>query len=182
LIAVLAFVAPLVDELYDNLKRCTELKVELARAESTAKSLSAWEVRLAETTEQLTALETRAVSEATLAEYRSRVVDLVRTSGCQMRRIDIGPPVARPWQANDHAVRTDKAQGQEPTPFALERRSLTLVVDGTMPAIYDLLNKLDEEADLAYSRSLRMQPGNRQGKAVTLELELWLFNLTRDKA
>jgi hypothetical protein len=182
LIAVLAFVLPLVDQLYGNLARCAELQDELARAESTAKSLSAWEERLAETAEQLAALETRAVSEATLAEYRSRVVDLVRTSGCQIRRIDIGPAVARPWQTEDHAVRTDNAPGQEPTPFALERRSLTLVVDGTMQALYDLLDKLDVEADLAYSRSLRMQPGNRQGKAVTLELELWLFNLTRDKA
>jgi len=185
LFVALALLLPLTDDLYGNLQRCDALSEELGRSKESAVSVAVLEAEVGQLTEQLGALEARTVDEVTIGEYRSRIVELVRASDCQIRRIDISAPVVREWREGDEAVRAEGApadQEKKATPFSLERRSLVLAVDGSMQALFDLLQKIDEDANLAYSHGLRLQPGNRQGKVVTLELELWLFNLTRGKA
>ncbi|MCA9262008.1 MAG: hypothetical protein KDA61_22475 [Planctomycetales bacterium] len=173
---------PLADELYDKKMRCDALAEELVRARQTAEALPAFEQRVGALTGELASLEAREISEESLAAYRSKLVDIVRASGCQIRRIQLGSESARPWLEGDDPLQRAPAAGAKPTPFTLQRRSLVLSVDGSMGEVHDLLQRLEKEATLAHPRSMRIQPASRGGSSVTMELELWLFALARGKA
>jgi hypothetical protein len=169
------------DEYFDNRTNRNELTEELVRARETAQALPAYERRSAAVQGALEALERRTVDDGSLGAFRSRLVDVVRESGCQIRQIEVGAPTRRPWNEGDDPL----ADGQEApgkqggTGFSLERRSVTLAVDGAMPAIHDLLSRLEEERTLSHPHRVHMQPASTGGEAVMLELELWLFALVR---
>lgn len=180
-LAALATVVPLVDEYFDNRSSRNGLSEELVRAQQVASALPEYEERAAKVTGELEALEGRVVDDATLARFRSRIVDVVRESGCQIRQIEVGAATKRPWiQGDDPLTEAQQSPGKErATPFSLERRSVTLAVDGTMPAIHDLLSRLEQEQMLSHPHRVQMQAASTGGETVMLEVELWLFALAR---
>jgi hypothetical protein len=180
LVALLTLV-PAVDEYFDNRTSRSELADELVGAQQTAGALPKFEARMAEVGEQLQDLERRTVDEESVAGFRSRLVDLVRESGCQIRRIEIGAPTARPWtNSDDPLAEAQPSSGKEgATGFSLQRRIVSLGVDGTMTAIQDLLSRLEEEKSLSHPHRLQLQAGAAGGQTVMMELELWLFALAR---
>jgi hypothetical protein len=176
----LAAVWPMADEYFDNRASRNERTEELVRARETAQALPLYERRSAAVGGALAALERRTVDDATLGAFRSRLVDVVRESGCQIRQIEVGSPTQRPWSEGDDPLADGRSPGQQRgTGFSLERRSVTLAVDGAMPAIHDLLSRLEEERTLSHPHRVHMQPASSGGEAVMLELELWLFALVR---
>jgi hypothetical protein len=48
-----------------------------------------------------------------------------------------------------------------------------------MPAIHDLLGRLEQEHTLSHPHRVQMQASATGGENVMLELELWLFALAR---
>jgi hypothetical protein len=177
----LATVLPLVDEYCDNSSSRSGLTEELVRARETAAALPEYETRAAAISQELQSLEARTVDDSTLASFRSRLVEIVHESGCQIRQIDVGSPVRRAWTQGDAPLR-EAAQASGPngaTPFSLERRSVVLSVDGAMPAIHDLLERLEQEHTLSHPHRVQMQASANGGENVMLELELWLFALAR---
>jgi hypothetical protein len=180
-VIALATVLPLVDEYCDNSSSRSGLMEELVRARETAAALPEYEKRAAAVSEELESLEARTVDDSTLANFRSRLVDIVHESGCQIRQIDVGSPVRRAWTQGDDPLRESvDASGQNRvTPFSLERRSVVLSVDGAMPAIHDLLGRMEQEHTLSHPRRVQMQASATGGENVMLELELWLFALAR---
>ena len=182
--ALLALVAllPMVDDYFDKSTSRSDLTEELAAARLTAESLPAYEKQAEQVRSELEALEVRAVDEAGVAKFRSRLVDLVRESGCQIRRIDVGAPTRRPWSENDDALAEIGLPRGAAAPFTLERRSVVLAVDGNMPAVHELLDRLEKERTLSHPHRLQMQGASANGETVTLELELWLFALSRTAA
>ena len=181
-IVAVATVLPAADDYLGTRADRAELSDELDLARQTAKNLPEFEERVAGVVDRLKAIEVRAVDETSLPIYRSRLVEIVREAGCQIRRIDVGPPTVRPWKTGDAPLKS--TEGPEPpgapTPFALERRSAVLAVDGPMTAIYDLLERLEKERTIGHAHQLSLQPVPGQENEVTLELELWLFALTRN--
>jgi hypothetical protein len=172
----------MVDDFFDKRTSRSDLTEELAAARLTAEALPAYEKQAEEVRQELEALEVRTVDEAGVARFRSRLVDLVRESGCQIRRIDVGAPTRRTWSENDDVLTESAAPGASGTPFMLERRSVVLAVDGSMPAVHDLLNRLEKVRTLSHPHRLQMQGASAGGDTVTLELELWLFALSRTAA
>jgi hypothetical protein len=179
----LAVVWPLVDDYFDKGSSRSGLSENLVRARQTAESLPKFEERAGGVQKQLAALETRTVDDASLPRYRSRLVEIVRESGCQIRRIEVGAPTRRQWKDKDNPL-ADPLTPVEgaATPFALERRSVSLGVDGSMSAIHDLLSRLEKEQSLSHPHRLQLQAVSGNGDSVTLELELWLFALSRSAA
>jgi hypothetical protein len=177
----LATLLPLADEYFNNRDSRNGLSEELVRARETAARLPTYERRAAAVSDELDALELRTVDEAKLAQFRSRLVDVVRESSCQIRQIEVGQPTRRAWsQGDDPLAETPQSEGRaKATPFFLERRSITLAVDGTMSAVHDLLKRLEDERTLSHPRRIQLQAASTGGEIVTLELELWLFALTR---
>jgi hypothetical protein len=180
-LVALATVLPQADEYYDNRNSRNGLSEELVRASDTAAALPKYEVRATEVKLELDALELRAVDDAGLARYRSRLVDLVRESGCQIRQIEVGVATRRPWKVGDDPlVESQEAPSKDSaTGFSLERRSVLLAVDGAMPAIHDLLTRLEQERTLSHPHRLQLQPASTGGESVMLELEVWLYSLSR---
>ncbi len=182
---LLALVAllPMVDDYFDKRSSRSELSEELAAARQTAESLPVYERQAVEFGKELAAIEARAVDEAGLARFRSRLVDVVRDSGCQIRRIEVGVPTRRPWKENDEPLsELGEPTGEGATPFSLERRSVILAVDGSMSAIHQLIAELEKDQMISHPHRLHLQAAGGGGESVTLELELWLFALSRTAA
>ena len=182
LLVALAAVLPLVDDFFDKRTSRSDLASTLEEARRTAAQLPAFEKQVAEVRRQLTALEVRTVDESSLPQFRSRLVDLVRESGCQIRRIEVSLPAKRAWMNPDNPLAETQPTSGAATPFSLERRNVILAVDGAMTAVQDLLARLEKEQHLGHPRRLNMQPVSGSGETVTLELELWLFALSRKAA
>lgn len=149
----LGLLVPLVDEVYDNKTLCDALTTQLAEARRTEATLPDLETKVGELTKELGELESRAIGEASMVAYRSRLVDVVRSSGCQIRRIQVGPATTRPWLSNDNPLETEPPADGVKTPFVLEKRSLELAVNGGMGEIHNLLQRLEEERVLAHPKS-----------------------------
>jgi hypothetical protein len=95
----------------------------------------------------------------------------------------VGAPTRRPWKENDEPLsELGEPTGDGATPFALERRSVILSVDGSMSAIHELIAQLEKEKTISHSHRLQLQAAGGGGESVTLELELWLFALSRTAA
>ena len=109
---------------------------------------------------------------------------MVRDAGCQIRQVEVAAPTTRPWKQGDDPLKesVDAAAKLGDTPFVLEKRAMTLTVDGPMAAIHDLLARLEKERTLCHPRRVQLQSASVGGETVTLELELWLFALSRGKA
>jgi hypothetical protein len=177
-LVALAAVWPLVDEYFVNRNSYISLSEELRLARETAETLPKLEQRVGEVQGKLAELEVRSVTEERLPLYRNRLVELVRQSDCQIRQFDIAAPTTRPWKQGDQALAETASSGAA-TPFVLERRSVQLSVDGSMTKVYELLERLKKEKMIAHAHSIKLQPAIGSGSTVTLELELWLYNLAR---
>jgi len=175
----LATVVPTVDDCFNKRNSRSDLADKLVLARRTAEELPKYEAQAAAVAAELDALEARAVDEAGLAEFRSRLVELVRDSGCQIRRLDIAAPATRAWKQGDKALEEQPIGDGAVTPFSLERRSVTLAVDGGMAAVQDLMSRLEQEQTLSHPHRVHLQAVASDGETVTLELELWLFALKR---
>lgn len=180
----LAAVLPQADDYFDKRNSRNELAEDLVRARETAQTLPQYEARVAEVIGQLESIELRTVDDERLTHFRNRIVELVRESGCQIRQFDVGAPTIRAWQQGDDPlkVNVESAGKADATPFVLERRCMTLAVDGPMTAVHELLNRLEQEQTLSHPHRLHLQGAAAAGDTVTLELELWLFALARGQA
>jgi hypothetical protein len=178
----LATVVPSVDDYFDKRSSRSDLADDLVRARQTAHDLPKFEARVAKLNEELKGLEARAIDDAGLARFHSRLRDLVRESGCQIRRIEVGLPTSRAWKEGDQPLEDLPPGAGNETPFKLERRSVLLSVDGAMSAVNDLMTRLEEEHTLLHPHRVQLQGVSAGGETVTLELELWLFALARGAA
>jgi len=175
---------PLVDDNFDNRAHHNTLTEDLDRARQTAEGLPEIEQQVAEIAEKLATIESRAISSNLVSGYRSQVVDMIRDADCQVRRFDVSAPSRRVWTKNDNPLETTVSQKtkKNKTPFSLERRSVVLLVDGTMENVRKLLGQLYEDDSFAYLHRLEVQSVSRGSEQVTLEIEMWLFALGRQKA
>ena len=174
---------PLVDDYFDKKESRSTLAAELDIALQATDKLPEYEKRVVELTQELEQIGSREVSEKTVSRYRSSLVETVRSAGCQVRRIDVSQPTIRPWNKDDDPLQNSiKSSGTSAkTPFALERRSVVLLIDGTMESVQNLLKGLHEEKTFAYPRRLELHSAKGQEGNVTIELEMWLFALSRQR-
>jgi hypothetical protein len=180
----LAVVTPLVDDYFDKRESRRALAEELDRAHQTASQLPALEKQVAAVVEKLDAMEARSVSEETVSGYRTRLVEMIRDSNCQIRRLDVAQPTLRAWKEGDSPLlegKTGDSSGKA-TPFSLERRSIQLSVSGKTHDLYSLLERLQKDTTLAHPERIELHADGQHGEAVNMELEMLLFALSRQKS
>jgi hypothetical protein len=177
-------IIPLVDDYFDKKESRRALAEELATARQTATLLPSLEKEVAKVVGQLTALEDRAVSEDTLSGYRSRLVDMIRESSCQIRRLDVATPTRRSWKDGDNPLADGNSGSSlgKATPFFLEQRSIQLSVNGRTHDIYSLLEKLEQDTTLAHPERIEIHSEGTTSETVTMELEVLLFALSRQNS
>ncbi len=177
----LAVVTPLVDDYFNKKESRRALAGDLDNARQTAALLPSLEKQVALVVEKLEAMEERSVSEQTVSGYRTRLVEMIRESSCQIRRLDVASPSRRPWKEGDNPLQAgnNSDSSGKATPFSLERRSIVLSVNGKTHEIYSLLEQLQKDTTLAHPERIQIHSDGQNGEIVTMELELLLFALSR---
>lgn len=182
-IVALVVLLPLADVYFDDSENLSILADELKLAHQTAEKLPQFEKQVAKLQSDLEELELLAVSDESVSRYRSKLVEMIRKSGCQIRRLDLGAPTLRPWMVNDDPLTDSKRNlAQQPTPFSLERRTVALVVDGSIESVRAFLKEMQGDETFAYPKKLQVQSSDERGSRVTLDLEMWLFAISRKSA
>jgi hypothetical protein len=181
ILASLAIITPLVDEYFDKKESREALSEELENARQTAEQVPSLEKQVAAVVGELSAMEARSVSEVTVSDYRTRLVDMIRESGCQIRRFDVASPILRPWKEGDSpfAEGNRNDSSGKATQFSLERRSIQLSVSGKTQDIYSLLERLEKDDTLAHPQRIQVQSDGQSIESVTMEIEMLLFALSR---
>jgi hypothetical protein len=184
ILLALAVVTPLVDVYFDKRGSRRALAEELDRAHQTAGQLPALEKQVAAVVEKLDAMEARSVSEETVSGYRTRLVEMIRDSNCQIRRLDVAQPTRRVWKEGDSPLSEGKSGDStgKTTPFSLERRSIQLSVSGKTHDLYSLLERLQKDTTLAHPERIELHAESQSGDTVNMELEMLLFALSRQKS
>lgn len=180
----MVIVVPLVDEYFDKKESRRALAEELENARQTAARLPSLEKQVAKVVDELTAMEVRAVDDGSVSAYRTRLVEMVRESHCQIRRLDVASPTRRAWKEGDNPLadgRTGSAAGKA-TPFSLEQRSIQLSVSGRTHDLYELLERCQKDTTLAHPERIELHSDSQKSETVTMDLELRLFALSRSNS
>ena len=168
------------DDYFDNRESRKALVDDLDRARQMQQRLPQFEKLVEEQEAKTDELELLTVSDSSIAAYRDNILEIVRQSGCQMRNLQAGQPTTRPWlKKDDPLVKQVKATKGNKTNFQLQRRNLSLLVDGDMANIHTLLSLLQEQKATAFPHRVKLTPANARTGNVTLEMNMWLFALTR---
>ncbi|MEM9185561.1 MAG: hypothetical protein AAGB00_03605 [Planctomycetota bacterium] len=180
-LASLVTILPQADQ-YLTLRADEDEKTEeLDEARQTAQMLAGLRDRVVETTSELEALERRTLPEEAVSDFRNQLVEMVRESGCQVRRIGVGGVRVRQWRENDRPLAEPSEKAGPDTPFQLETRAVSLSVTGSMTEVRELLGKIESNGMMNHAKGLDLRPAGRGGR-VQMELELWCFALTRGHA
>lgn len=179
IIVALVLVVPLVDVYSAERDEKEALLAEVTAASQVAAQLHQFESRVAERTAQLAALEARTYDEQRLPQLRDRLVELARQTGCSLRRLNVGEAMSRPWYEGDNPIdpRPDTKRRKTQSNFTLEWRPITISVTGTTSNLRSLLERLDADNMLVHTKVLEMYPSGRGRRSLTLDMELWYFNL-----
>lgn len=171
---------PVADEYFNNRESRRTLMEELDSARATKETLPKFEQRVAEVQKKVSLLEERTVSAENVGQYRTVLLEMIQQAGCQMRRLEVESPTRRPWMRDENPLQWTAASGAtDKTPFNLEKRNVSLSIDGDMASIQNLLGQLEKDETIAYPRRLQLYSNGGQSTTATLELELWLFALVR---
>ena len=171
---------PLVDEYLVLLEQQSQLSRSIVSTRKDVGQLSLYEKRLTEKATLLAGLERETLSETMAREFRTKVVTMVRESGCQIRRIQLIEPRTRKWHKKDNPIRmmTATEKGKE-TKFELVSQQLKLSVTGPMHGVKDLLERMDATEKLIHTTNFSLQPGVQDRNLIELDLEIILFDLVK---
>jgi Tfp pilus assembly protein PilO len=133
--------------------------------------------------QELQGLEAKAVTPQEIANLHATLQQLIRETGCEMRRLDIGEPSTRAWMSSDSPTRRGKvgALGQE-TPFQLVSRTAVLRMEGTMTNLYRFLARVSQLDRFIHTRQVRLDRSQRNEEVTELEMQFELFDLVRKKS
>lgn len=179
LLLALVTVLPQVDQFMSLRADEIAKAAELSEAQQTAELLPRMRQRVEQTGKQLTELEARTLQGEMVSDFRSKLVEMVRESGCQMRRLSVEGVRERRWRENDRPLAEPNEPAGNDTPFQLETRPVNLSVTGTMEEVRTLLRKIEVIGMMTHARGVDLRPAGRDSKLVHMDLELWCFALSR---
>jgi hypothetical protein len=177
------FTWPAVDYYFAAAERRSQLIAELEEGIATANRLQLYEKQLERQTEKLRTLEARAMSPERVEQFRNRVTEWVKESGCQLRRVKLGEAQLRPWFTDDHPLET-RARNEKDvkTPFRLRQQPLNLLVTGPMERVSEFLTRLGENDYLLHTGNLHLRRNTEDPRNVEMDLDLILFDLVQGES
>jgi hypothetical protein len=177
----LVLVLPLVDAYSAGRDEKETLLAELESATQVAAGLEQFEIRVAEKSAQLEAIESRTVDENSVATLREKLLDLAKQTGCSIRRLSVGTPSSRPWVPGDDPITpsADAKQKESTAKFALEWRPVSVSLSGPGAALQAMLERVAGSGMLMHAKSFEMYPSSPTRQSLTLDMELWYFTLVR---
>lgn len=181
LIAGLVFVMPGVDHYIALRADRSDLIERKLAADRTVQQVKVYEAQLTGQQSELSNLRGQTLAEADVADFRNILVKLVRDSGCQLRRLNISSPQSRDWRVGDSPFNPATNDSQL-TPFRLETRVVSLSLNGSLPRIRELLDKVQANDLYAFAKTIDIRPESQNPRQIDLNIELWFFALQRRDA
>lgn len=171
---------PLVDE-YSELRAGHR---ELSKLEEEFDMLRSRDVRLQriETTlkDERKQLLERSTTPDKIQQVRDTVIGIVRQSSATLRSLEIEDGQRRRWAfQNDDPHSRRLPEMDEESDFELHSHSLTLVADGTLDAIMEVMKKIKNQQWLMTVETLGLEPAGSSEKWIGLELRITLYGLQR---
>jgi len=155
-------------------------KSQLEQREALTRQASTVDVRLA-------GFAARGLSDETVSEFRTQIVELTRGAGCQLRRLNLETASYRPWLKDDHPLRqaargrNRKEEETQATGFDLRSQVVSLSVSGKVADVQKLLAAVTSMGKLTQMQSLSLRPlASDRGEAV-LEMQFMVFGLTKSQ-
>ncbi|MBX7168053.1 MAG: hypothetical protein K1X74_17085 [Pirellulales bacterium] len=159
------------------------LMQSLDEARAEAEALPQLEKLAQQRATELAAFEQRTVDEGETFRFREELVELVRQSGCQMRRIDVDQPQRRRWQSGEDplaaAAPAPNKQDPGPSPYELSTRRLTLAVSGPLSSVHALFDNLRALDKVLCLGNLHEQPEGPERKEIAVDIELIVLSLEK---
>jgi hypothetical protein len=156
-----------------------KLARNLARNQVLVEGLPRLRDQTLEAEKKLHALEMETVSPDRIHVFRGHVVELVRQSGCQIRRIQVGDDLTRSWEDGSDPLDANWASqsDQETNVYDLHLRPFSVSVNGPLTAVKDFLQRLEQSKTLAHTKGFTLRPDGPRREEVVLDIELVLLAL-----
>ena len=176
----LSLFLPLTDDYFDNSESRIAITDELDSVRKMEATLPKFKQRVAELENAAEELKELTLTEDSLTSYRDSLMKQVREAGCQLRTLEASQPTVRRWLLNDDPLKREAPPKKaKKTPFKLEKRGMTLLVDGDMTSINKLLESFSQGEEAVFPHRIKLSAAGGRGRSTTLEMNLWLFALTR---
>lgn len=173
---------PSVDEYLVLTEDCARTELSIAEAQQEIESIASLRMVAQEQAGQVAKLRQQMLVVEDVHQFSSRLVELTRTAGCQLRRVDLGDVQKRKWQEQDHPLKapasSDKAKE---TPYELRTQRVGLSITGPMDRVQALLGELSDLNKFVHTQSMQLKPATDERSEVNLDLELLFFDLKRLK-
>lgn len=171
---------PLVDEYFVVVSDCERLELQIVDTEQEILSIDELRKLGHAQAARLEQLRQRTIGEQELHGFSSRLVEITRSAGCQLRRVDLGQVQKRKWLEGDDPLRALPASaGAKETPFELCTQRVGLSISGPLERVQALLSELHALDKLAHTQSIQLKPNSDDRSEVNLDLELLFFDLRR---
>ena len=176
----LALLWPAVDDYLAAKSVQDELNESLEKTKQGVDRLDHFANLVSQKKSALEQLQAKAQSDKTVGQFRNRVVQLVRQSGCKMRRVRLAQPSRRRWrETDDPFIFKSVADAGAETQFDLRTQVLSISLTGSVKQISDFLTKIHQLDSFIHTMNLSLQRGHEGEESAALELDLLLLNLNR---
>ena len=178
LLAIIVIGIPLADD-YFGLRReaaeFAELQSQLAQNQSRDLRFGQIQSKLAE---ELSALSDRSIDPTKMHWVRETLVDIVRTAGGRLRRLEIPDGDTRRWAMRQDDPRQETVPlYEEESEFVLHTHRVELQADGSLETIHKIVSDIYNQGWLMSTKVLTARPTGIQESPVTIELQLVLYGL-----
>jgi hypothetical protein len=179
----LVLTLPAVEEYSAAATRIADAREKLDEVNRRLDNLPLLKKRFAEKEREVTALEAKAITPKEVEGLHATLQQLIRETGCDMRRLDINEPNARAWMSNDSAThRFSVGDPGHETPFQLVSRTAVLRMEGAMPNVYHFLARVNQLERFIHAKQIRLERSPRNDNVTELEMHVDLYDLVRKKA
>jgi hypothetical protein len=179
-VIALAVIWPAADEYFALKDRYEKSSATRTNAEATLAHLDRFEAAVVDQERELDRLQQRSVAPKTVHEFREKMLELARTTGCQLRRARVGTPVLQAWKEGATPLDPAASQGAE-TGYSLRSLPFSLAVSGPLASVKRLLAEIHDRQKLMHTKSFLLRPEATPSKDVLLDMELMLFELVESE-
>jgi hypothetical protein len=173
---------PVVDEYFVLLDDCARTELSIVEAQQEIATIDQIRRLSAGQKEELEKQRKKMLVVEDVHQFSSKLVELTRNAGCQLRRVDLGEPQKRRWFEGDHPLHPQPpvANAKE-TPFELRTQRVALSITGPMDRVQAFLGELHALDKVVHTQSIQLKPATDERSEVNLDLELLFFDLKRAK-
>jgi hypothetical protein len=174
---------PAADEYTAQLRKQRDLAAALAQTSEQVAQRDHWKQQADQAHASLAAFQQRAIVASEVNDYRTSLVQQIRDSGCQLRRLNMGQAVTRPWHNDSHPLEMNPTRGpttaEQETDFQLQSLTVSLSVSGSLDAVRTLLGKMHQRGTLKHTSQLSIRPTGNDRNEVVMEMDFILYGLEK---